>query len=126
MFSAVARGTLIAALCVSIGAHWAVLQSVAWATMIVDYSQRVPLSTAVAQTLSGKHPCNLCKGIAQAQHDQRKAAALPTTLKPDLICPARTTVPAAGWVELRFGSLQVSASLLAHSPPTPPPRSELA
>ena len=88
----IGRATVILALCVSIGAHWAALQSVAWATMIVDYSHHVSLARAVAQTLDGEHPCDLCKHIVAAQHSQKKQDTVAATLKPDLICATGSIV----------------------------------
>jgi hypothetical protein len=122
----IARAALILALCVSIGAHWVVLQYVAWGTMIVEYSQHVSLAKALAETFDGDHPCHLCKGISAAQHSQKKSDAQPVTMKPDLICATRTIALLPGSTYFLFAALEMSTSERAHSPPTPPPRSELA
>jgi hypothetical protein len=42
----------ILALCCAIGLHWVALQSLAWTTMIIDYSKRAPLREAA--TYPGK------------------------------------------------------------------------
>jgi hypothetical protein len=121
----IAHGVVVLALCVSIGAHLVVLQSVAWGTMVVQYSQHFSLSKAVAQTFDGDHPCNLCKGITHAQHSEKKSDAQSVTIKPDLICATRRIILLPRSTDFLFARLKMNASLLAHSPPTPPPRSEL-
>ena len=45
------------------GGHWMLLQSVAWAGMIVEYSRHAPLQTALEETFDGKHPCPMCRMI---------------------------------------------------------------
>jgi hypothetical protein len=110
---------------VSIGAHWIVLQSVAWGTMVVQYSQHVPLSKAIAQTFDGDHPCSLCKRISAARHSEKKSDAQTVTIKPDLICATRRIILLPRSTDFLFARVEMNASLVAHSPPTPPPRSEL-
>ena len=121
----IAHAVVVLALCLSIGTHWVVLQSVAWGTMIVRYAQQISLTQAVAQTFDGDHPCNLCKRISAAKHSEKKSDAQSLTLKPDLICATRKIILLPRCVDFLFARLEINASLLAHSPPTPPPRSEL-
>jgi hypothetical protein len=119
------RVLLVLTLCLAVGGHWVALQSVAWASMLVQYSSRAPLSQAVAQTFDGDHPCGLCKGITAAQQSQKKRDAQPAPIKVDLICAMRTITllpPCAGFL---FGTFETRAFKRAHSPPTPPPRPEL-
>jgi hypothetical protein len=123
--SRIARAVVVLALCLSIGAHWVVLQSVAWGTMVVRYSQQVSLTQAVAQTFDGEHPCNLCKRISAARHSEKKSDAQSVTVKPDLICATRRIILLPRSTNFLFAIVEMSASLLAHSPHTPPPRSEL-
>ena len=49
----------------SCGGQWVVLQGLAWANMVREYSEVVPLQQAVKMTLSGEYPCPLCKAIAE-------------------------------------------------------------
>lgn len=58
------------------GGHWAVLQTIAWAQMVRDYSQTTSLAEAVEKTFSGEAPCSMCKSIAQAKHQEEKAPAI--------------------------------------------------
>jgi len=92
VFSRLGRGFLIIALSLSIGAHWAALQSVAWASMLIEYSQHASVAKAITQTFDGQHPCTLCKQILAGQRAPKKDGPLVTKAKPDLICATRTIV----------------------------------
>ena len=64
------------ALVLTLGLHWAILQTIAWTGMMVHYALAAPLSQAVAKTFDGKHPCALCKfiksGRAEEERQERK------------------------------------------------------
>ena len=83
-FFRLSRWLLIGMLFVAIGGHWAVLQTVAWATMIVDYSKNAPLTEAVQKTFDGQHPCQICKGIQKSRQSEKKSNALELTKKIEL------------------------------------------
>ncbi len=72
-------GLLLAALALFTiaGGHWAVLQSVAWAQMLRDYSREASVSVAITKTFSGEYPCGMCRKIAEAKKsEERKTPAL--------------------------------------------------
>ena len=69
---------MTAALFLSTGGHLALLQGVAWATMIRDYSRTGSVTAAVEKTFDGRHPCALCKKIAAQRSHEEKA---PVTVK---------------------------------------------
>lgn len=69
---------MAAALFLSAGGHLALLQGVAWANMIRDYSRGGSLTQAVEKTFDGKHLCPLCKKIAAQRTQEEKA---PVTVK---------------------------------------------
>src|SRR5206468_7477725 len=75
----ICRVLTIFALCCAIGLHWIALQSLAWTTMIIDYSKREPLCHAIAQTFDGAHPCSLCKMVNKAKSTERKSDLQPLT-----------------------------------------------
>jgi hypothetical protein len=54
------------------GAHWVVLQSIAWGGMLAKQARHSRLAEAVQKTFDGAHPCNLCKGISLAQEKEKK------------------------------------------------------
>ena len=89
--------TLVMALALFLvaGGHWAMLQSVAWATMVKDFSKTGSLTEAVGKTFDGKHPCAMCKKLTNARASEEKA---PVTLKVDkkaevFVASARSEVP---------------------------------
>jgi hypothetical protein len=55
------------------GGQWVVLQSVAWAGMIVSNLRHDSLSTAVSHTFDGQHPCPLCKAIQSSRQSEKKS-----------------------------------------------------
>jgi hypothetical protein len=110
------------------GGHWMALQSVAWARMIVVFSQRAPLKTALARTFDGQHPCSLClqvqKGWQQEQQQEKKFPMLKLEKSPELFWELRQlTAP-----PVPVGSLDCAAFVpdfhldFIDSPPSPPPR----
>ena len=89
--------TLVMALALFLvaGGHWAMLQGVAWATMVKDFSKTGSLTEAVGKTFDGKHPCAMCKKLTNARASEEKA---PVTLKVDkkaevFVASARSEVP---------------------------------
>ena len=72
MFTRFGHVLLIVALLAATGAHWTVLQSVAWTTMLADNLRNTSLSEAVQRTFDGKHPCSLCKNISDGKKTQKK------------------------------------------------------
>jgi len=66
------RFATVMVLVLSLGLHWAFLQSVAWVGMIVSYSHKASLAEAVSKTFDGKHPCCLCKMIQKGRADEKQ------------------------------------------------------
>ena len=63
---------VVVALVTTTGLHWAMLQSVAWTTMLADNLRTQSLTEAVTHTFDGKHPCCLCKAIAAGKKSEQK------------------------------------------------------
>ena len=111
------------ALASSIGLHWTFLQAVAWAGMIVSYSQEAPIGEAVVKTFDGQHPCTLCKQIARGKRSEKKSDYKLELKK--LQFPYAPFVfifraPSSFWAVC---SGDDSPDLLTHAPAIPPPRS---
>ena len=70
MFVRIGNCLVIAALVATTGAHWALLQSVAWTTMLADNLRAYSLSESVARTFDGKFPCPICKAIAAGKKSE--------------------------------------------------------
>jgi len=66
------RLLVFAALILTVGAHWAILQSIAWVSMTVAYSQSVPVKEALTKTFDGQHPCDLCHLVASGKEQERE------------------------------------------------------
>ena len=49
------------------GGHYGMLQCVAWAGMLWNYSEQDGLAQGARDTFSGDKPCCLCEAIAEAQ-----------------------------------------------------------
>jgi hypothetical protein len=80
------RTIVVLLLVLSLGAHWILLQSIAWVGMIVTYSQNTTFTQAVRMTFDGEHPCPLCKFIQEgrAAEKQPDADQVRTSAKPEL------------------------------------------
>jgi len=61
-----------------VGGHWGILQTVAWAGMIIDYSKNAPFTVAIKRTFSGEAPCRMCHAIKEGRKNEQR---LPATLK---------------------------------------------
>jgi len=109
VFARLGHFLLIVTLLAATNTYWAVLQSVAWTTMLADNLQRVSFAQAVTRTFDGKHPCCLCKAIAAARKSEKKNGF---------------PLPAP---KLEFPPLQQSSILIAPSPiESPPPANAFA
>src|SRR6516164_9842918 len=85
MLRCAGRIATISAFCLSIGLHWIALQSVAWTTMVIDYSRHAPLCQAIAQTFDGAHPCALCNAVSKGKNSEKKQDLRPSSPKIDMI-----------------------------------------
>ena len=122
MFARFGKFVVVVALVTTTGLHWAVLQSVAWTTMLADNLRTQSLAEAVAHTFDGKHPCCLCKAIAtgrKSEHKKEFTAPMPKLEFPPvkesfvLIAPSQFQLPPPA---------NTFADSLTEKPPTPPPR----
>jgi hypothetical protein len=84
---------MTAALFLSAGGHLALLQGVAWATMIKDFSRSGSVTIAVQKTFDGKHPCAMCKKIAaQRSHDEKTPATVKAEKKAEVFIALGTAI----------------------------------
>jgi hypothetical protein len=63
---------LVIALVAMLGAHWTLLQTVAWTTMLADNLQSNSFQVAAEKTFDGNHPCDICKAIAAGKQSEKK------------------------------------------------------
>lgn len=116
--------TVALLLVLSLGLHWAVLQTVAWTGMLVRYTRDNGLQQAIRMTFDGQHPCALCKvvqrGQAEDQRSDRQPAPTQTKLEAGLVWQG---------LQLDFrcftepvGEDDLTAPARAFAPPKPRPR----
>ena len=72
MFVRIGKIFVIVALVTMLGAHWAVLQTVAWTKMLADNLHSGSFQAAVEKTFDGKHLCPICKAIAAGKKSEPK------------------------------------------------------
>jgi hypothetical protein len=125
VFGCVGRVVTIFALCSAIGLHWLTLQSIAWTSMIIDYSKRGTLCQAIAQTLDGAHPCSLCRVVNNANSTEKKSDLQAPSPKIDMICVWQPASRLRPFIPFEYTLGEFCFSQIGQSPPVPPPRSLL-
>ncbi len=109
---------------VSLGLHWGVLQSVAWATMLARQLQTQPVRVALQVTFDGRHPCGLCCFVRQARAAQKHAPNVQTQApRLELVLPSetRTVVRTADAIPVKFAAVHPLFARFDR-PALPPPR----
>jgi hypothetical protein len=113
---------IIVALVAATGLHWAMLQSIAWTTMLADNLCTRSLSESVVRTFDGEHPCPLCKAIAAAQKSEKKSEFTPQTQKLEFPPTKENLVLIAPSKFQLLPLANTFAESLPQPPLTPPPR----
>lgn len=122
MLARLSKWIVVLALVLVTGGHWALLQSLAWARMTVNFSQSAPLSVALKKTFDGQHPCQLCHFVSQGKKSEQKQAMQKLEVKFDFFNQPGTL---ALHPPTRFHLLPDatdSAAARGDAPPRPPPR----
>lgn len=118
------RWLLIGTLLVSMGGHLALLQTIAWTQMLVDFSTTDSISTAVGKTFDGEHPCPLCKAVKKTKSEEEKKPLVKSELKKEIAVPAPVDVPSPRFTELEFRVTEYSGNFadIYLAVPLQPPR----
>jgi hypothetical protein len=112
----------VVALTFALGGHWAILQSVAWVTMVASYAQTAPLKAALVKTFDGEHPCLICKFVATGKKSEQKRETPKLLTKLDFFLTAtRVAIYPPSPAPLRTDPACPSDAP-GEAPPTPPPR----
>ncbi|MES2660653.1 MAG: hypothetical protein V4689_18655 [Verrucomicrobiota bacterium] len=93
---------LIATLMVSMGGHLALLQTIAWGNMLVDFSSQDSFARAVEKTFDGEHPCAMCKVVKKSKSEEEKRPVLKAGMKMEVALPAPVSVPFPRFTETAF------------------------
>ncbi len=108
----------------SAGGHWAVLQSIAYTGMLIEFAQKDSLGIAVQKTFDDRFACGLCPKIRAGYTKERQAPPavsgsehLPEftvqTVDPLFFVPTKVAeIPFVPRPQIDF----------SNAPPTPPPR----
>jgi hypothetical protein len=122
VFQRLPRLLIAVALACSVGLHWSFLQSLAWTTMLVENLTTTSFSAALQRTFDGKHPCPLCKAVAEGRKSEKKSDPLLPLKKFEALgqSVAFALFPPASFPTVEAPNAFLE--LLAHAPPTPPPR----
>ena len=126
MDSRLSQILVVAALVVSIGLHWAVLQSAAWVGMAVAYSvEKGSITEGLSDTFDGNHPCLLCKAVDEGKKDTKKTSAKSSIKKLEVLIVRRISFIQPKGVSIQYASLDERPVLRASVPLIGPPRSRL-
>lgn len=117
---------MIALVCAS-GGHWAVLQSIAWSSMLAGNLRSGSLAVAVEHTFDGDHPCPLCRKISEGRKSHKSPEFVTPLAKFEFPEPCSCAVGTPVWHLLRQDARRLPASdriaaLWTRATPAPPPR----
>jgi hypothetical protein len=113
---------IIVAMSVGSGAHWMAIQTVAWTTMLVDYSKGETLMEAVEKTFDGRHPCVLCLVVKEGEEKQKEQKSLdPVPVLKAILAPNLWMVGLAFTLR-EFPPFEEKGWRRAEPPPVQPPR----
>jgi hypothetical protein len=122
VFTRWSKWPVVFALVLVTGGHWALLQSIAWVGMTVNYAKCDSFEVALQKTFDGQHPCRLCKLVKQGKASEQKRDLQKLEIKFDLISVAG----ACGLFPPRplrhFQTLSEHGDARARAPLLPPPR----
>jgi hypothetical protein len=115
---------LIGTLLVSMGGHFALLQTIAWGNMLVDFSSKASLTEAVGKTFDGEHPCEMCKMVKKSKSEEEKKSVVKAEMKMEIVLPAPVKVPFPRHTELLFQTTGYSGTFgeVYLAVPMQPPR----
>jgi hypothetical protein len=113
---------LILALVGATGTHWALLQSVAWTTMLADNLRTLPFSEAISRTFDGQHPCDLCLHVAEGRKAEKKTEFPPSAKRLEFLAEQPAFVFSAPQDFRLLPVVNDATRVLNHKPPVPPPR----
>lgn len=113
---------IVLSLATSIGAHWTLLQTVAWTTMLTDNLRTCSLSESVERTFDGKHPCPMCQAIAAGKKSEKKNEFTLQLQKLEFPPMKQAVVLFAPSDFELLPQIDIFARVFSLKPPLPPPR----
>lgn len=122
LFKRAAKLAVILAVALSVGLHWALLQSVAWTGMFVTLAQQTTLREALTKTFDGKNPCRLCKLVREGQQSEQEKASVLPLVKIESVPGAVAFVLLPPIPVVDLPALDQLGPQRTSSPPSPPPK----
>jgi hypothetical protein len=118
------RYLLVGALFVSLGGHFALVQTFAWGNMLVEYSQSSSVLEAAKKTFDGEHPCHLCKVVKESREQDEKKTLVKAESKMDVTVPVpvRLKEIVGQTIVIAVPPYGGSDSDVCQCVPVPPPR----
>lgn len=113
---------VVLALTLSLGAHWAFLQSAAWFSMVVTYSQDATFTEALEKTFDGEHPCRLCDFVQEGKKAEKQQEVVKVECEKKFFIESSFAIPDPPHDFMLIAATADSPRNRLHLPPTPPPR----
>ena len=107
------------------GSQWDFVQVFAWARMLSNYAQTMPIAAAAELTFDADRPCELCNAVKSAKQQQGNTTVPGgrADQKVLLIFQPATTVFHLASAKTRWSTYELLfLSAEKSAPPTPPPR----
>ena len=121
MLSKLGKVVVVFSLVAALSAHWALLQTVAWTTMLASNFQSYSLHDTVTMTFDGHHPCPLCRAIAAAKKSEQKNQITFEQPRLDFL-PVEGSLVLIAPSRVEISSSNTFAESILQEPLTPPPR----
>jgi hypothetical protein len=109
-------------LIVSIGGHWAILQSIGWVGMIASYSRDATLRVALEKTFDGNNPCQICRAVREGKQSEKKEDFRHVDTKLELWVAADASLLGSRRSFILVATRLDPSPLRFETPPAPPPR----
>ena len=123
-----AQRGIVLLVCLSLGMHWALLQSIAWTGMLISFASEGAMIEAVEKTFDGQHGCPLCEKVKEGRDsDQKHPQQTGQSLKKmDAILVTLTKLIAPAAEKISFAMIHACSVKRNERPEMPPPRRGLA
>jgi hypothetical protein len=111
------------AIFISAGGHWAMLQSIAYTRMLLEFAEQDSLGTAVKKTFGERYACSLCPKIRDGfNNDHKKPLSLSEVQQPEFLAQSNPPIVFIPVVVAHVAFLPSRHIVFPNAPPKPPPR----
>ncbi|MCC7377487.1 MAG: hypothetical protein IT581_22695 [Verrucomicrobiales bacterium] len=106
----------------AISGPWNLLQCFAWTGMAMSFAKESSIGEALTKTFDGKHPCRLCKLVAEGKKSSKATESPSTDRKLDPCVRFESVSFQLARPEAMPVSYRGQRCLRHEVPPVPPPR----